>query len=76
MKIEFISNGDINDQLTNINVAKSLIEHETTYFSGLFKKEMTTATFEVEDLEEIASHLLTYCKYERMRQGYSEEQEK
>ena len=76
MKIEFISNGDINDQLTNINVAKSLIEHETTYFNELFKKEWTTATFEVEDLEEIASHLLTYCKYERMRQGYSEEQEK
>ena len=76
MKIEFISNGDINDQLTNINVAKSLIEHETIYFNELLKSKRKTATFEVEDLEEIASHLLTYCKYERMRQGYSEDQDK
>ena len=74
MKIEFNSSGDINDQLTNINVAKSLIEHETIYFNELLKIETTTATFEVEDLEEIANHLLTYCKYKRMRQGYTEEQ--
>lgn len=72
MKIEFHSSGDINDQLTNINVSKALIEHESTYH--VFGMDNIGSTFEVEDLEEIANHLLVYCKYERMRNSYTEEQ--
>lgn len=74
MKIEFTCDGSTTDQLTNINVAKSLIEHETNYFNELVNRETVTATFEVEDLEEIANHILVYCKAERVRCGYIEEQ--
>ena len=52
------------------------VEKETIYFNEILKRDTVTATFEVEDLEEIANHLLTYCKYERMRQGYTEEVDK
>lgn len=76
MKIEFIASDDINDQLTNINVAKSLIEHETRFYSKAFKREEVMITFEVEDLEEIANHIMVYCKAERVRQGCREEQNK
>lgn len=73
MKIEFASSGDSNDKLISIDVAKALIEHESTYtnFLGL---EQIDSTFSIEDLEEIANHLLVYCKCERMRNGYTEEQ--
>lgn len=74
MKIEFIVSDDINDQLTNINVAKSLIEHTTTYHHTIFNKEMTDNTFDIDDLEEIANHILVYCKAERVRRGHTEEQ--
>lgn len=74
MKIEFIASDDINDQLTNINVAKSLIEHETTYHHTIFNTDRTDNTFDIDDLEEIANHILVYCKAERIRQGYREEQ--
>lgn len=73
MKIEFIASEDINDQLTNINVAKSLIEHETIYHNTIFNLDRTDNTFDIEDLEEIANHILVYCKAERIRQGYTEE---
>lgn len=72
MKIEFHSNSDI-DGLSNINVAKALIEHESTYHNRILDRVQTSSTFEVEDLEEIANHLLVYCKYEKIRNGETEE---
>lgn len=71
MTIEFKGNSDI-DNLTNINVAKALIEHKSNYHNPILDRECQTATFEVEDLEEIANHLLVYCKAERKRNGYDD----
>lgn len=71
MKIDFTSNSD-DDTLTNINVAKALIEHTSIYYNPILQADRETATFEVEDLEEIANHLLVYCKYERLRCGENE----
>lgn len=65
MKIEFISSGDTSDQLTNINVAKALIEHETSFHNRILNREETTETFDVDDLDEIANYLLVYCKFRR-----------
>lgn len=72
MTIDFNSNGNIEDQLTNINVAKALIEHKHKYFHKIVNIEREIATFEVEDLEEIANHLLVYCNAERKRNGYDD----
>lgn len=71
MKIEFTTD-DANDDLTNINVAKAIIEHESTYFNKFLNKEQKTKTFGIEDLEEIACHLLTYCRFEKIRNGFKE----
>lgn len=71
MKIEFIANSDT-DNLTNINIAKALIEHKQIYHNPIFKRDCESDTFEVEDLEEIANHLLVYCKAERKRNGFEE----
>lgn len=71
MRIEFKANSDI-DKKTNINVAQALIEHESNYHDPISNRECQTATFEVEDLEEIANHLLVYCKAERKRNGYDD----
>lgn len=67
MTIEFNSSGD-DDRLTSINVAKALIEHETPY-TNFLKEESIRSTFSIADLEEIANHLLNYCKYEKIRNG-------
>lgn len=71
MKIEFIAGADA-DYLTSINVAKALIEHTSTHHNSLFNKDLENKTFSVDDLEEIAEHLLTYCKAERKRNGYDD----
>lgn len=69
MKIKFEADSD-SDNMTNINVAKALIEHKSNYYNSLLDRECKTATLEVEDLEEIAEYLLVYCKAERKRNGY------
>ena len=66
MKIEFHSSGD-DDLLTCINVAGALIEHTTTMHNKFLDQDFSNTTFGVEDLEEIANHLLSYCKSERKR---------
>lgn len=76
MNIEFHCSSDYSDRITAINVAKSLIEHETTYHHTIFNKDITENTFDIEDLEEIANHILVYCKAERVRNGFREKQNK
>lgn len=71
MKIEFIAEADI-DNLTSINAAKALIEHTSIHHNSLVNKDFEHQTFEIEDLEEIAEHLLVYCKAERKRNGYDD----
>lgn len=66
MKIEFHSSGD-GDELTCINVASALINHSTTRHNKFFDMDCTNNTFDVDDLEEIANHLLAFCKAERKR---------
>ena len=71
MKIEFTTECE-NDDLTNVNVARAIIEHKTTYFNKFLNREQTSETFGIEDLEEIACHLIVYCRFEKIRNGFEE----
>ena len=53
------------EEITPIKVAEALIESKRNYESIFSNKIMETERFEVFELEEIAGHLLVYCKSKR-----------
>ena len=74
MKITFETD-DATEELTSINVASALISHQSKYSGFMNITEFKAETFEIEDLEEIANHLLVYCKCERERRGFKEQKQ-
>ena len=56
---------EIEIPLTPIEVAKYLINHTTHADAVLFLPERDVNTFSVDELEQIAEHLLVYCKHNR-----------
>ena len=67
MKINFISEHE--EALTPIEVANALITHTTHYEANKYIPSILTEgdyqTFDAEDLEQIAEHLLVYCKHNK-----------
>ena len=64
MKINFECECD--EPISNINVARALIEDMTE--RTLFGINLTSPTFDIIDLEEIADHLYAYCRSRRKRE--------